>query len=152
MFNQYVATLEERRKTRLQLRRVSVTADVIKARAEGSGVRFDRLVEADLLLHYLTLLLPPKDTDFWQGEIWFPRLSPFASDLEGIPVLQRLVSRRYFERVKVLFGVATPQELRERIQQALEREAAYRQGVNTFSYEIVPLIKAIPVDRLASVP
>ena len=152
LFNQYVATLEERRKTRLQLRRVSVTADVIRARTEGSGISFDKLVEADLLLHYLTMLLSPKEADFPQSGIWFPHLSPFASHLEGIPLLQRLASRRFFERVKVLFGVATSEELREKIQRALEREAAYRQGVNTFYYEIVPLARAIPIDRLTSAP
>lgn len=152
MFNQYVATLEERRKNRLQLRRVSVTADLIQARAQGGAVSFDNLIEADLLLHYMTLMSPPRDTKYWQGDVWFPRLSTFASDLEGIPLLQRLISRQYFDRLKTLFRVATPTELEEKVEQALERETSYRQGADSFYYQIVPLARAIPINRLASVP
>lgn len=153
LFNShYIRSLEEMRKVRLQLNRVSLTADVIKARAEGGPLSFDELIEADLLLHYLTLLREPREPNPWQPEVWFPRLSPFAEHLAGIPVLRKLVSRRHFERVKVIFNVESPKELKVLVDKASQREATYRQGMDTFHYVISPLERAIPVDRLASVP
>lgn len=147
----YIRSLEELRKRRLQLNRVSLTADLIKERAEDGLLEFDSLIEADLLLHYLTLLREPLDPPLWQPEVWFPRLSPFAEHLRGIPVLTKLVSRRHFERAKVLFGVNDPDELKILIDGSVAREATYRQGVDTFHYTIPPLESVIPTERLASV-
>jgi hypothetical protein len=152
VFDLHIATLEERRKNRLQLNRVSVTADLIRSRTEGSGVSFRALVESDQLLYYLTLLNPSEGGEFQREKIWFPRLSVFASNHEGNALLHKLISRRHFTRVKDLFGVNTTQELEEKIIQASEKEAKYSQGFDSFYYSIAPLTQAIPLSELATVP
>lgn len=148
----YLRSIEELRKRRLQLRRVSLTADMIKERAEDSLIDFDTLMQADLLLYYLTLCRQPLDPHLWQPDVWFPRLSPFAERLTGIPVLHKLISKRHFERAKMLFVVRDPGELSALVDRIAEREATYRQGFDSFEYAIEPLARAIPIDQLALVP
>lgn len=152
LFNKYVLSLDDARNARLGLRRVSVTADMIKERAEGTNIPFADLLNADLLLHYLTLLRADTNDGSWRRHIWFPRLSPFASSYDSIPILQRLVSARHFERVKVLFGVDTPDELKRAVQLGMDEKSRYYYGnLNTFEFAIPQLMSAIPLDRLASV-
>ena len=79
LFNHFMGSLDSERNVRLQLNRVSVTADMIKTRAEGSGIPFEELIAADLLLHYMTLLDSSTSESFWQSSVWFPRLSVFMS-------------------------------------------------------------------------
>lgn len=152
LFNNHLISLDEVRNTRLGLRRVSVTADMIKERTAGTGVRFDDLVSADLLLHYLTFLQVDATETSWQSHVWFPRLSPYATYYESIPLLQRLVSSRHFERVKMLLGVDTTNELRRAIEQAMAQKASYYNGMSVIEFSIPRLPSAVPLDRLASVP
>ena len=152
LFDNYIRSLDDVRNVRLRLRRVSVTADMIKERAEGDAISFDELLCADLLLHYLTFLRADATDHFWQSQVWFPRLSPYATFYESIPILERLISRRHFERVKVLFRVDTPAELRRAVEQAVHERSGYYSGLSTFEYEIPQLTHAIPLDQLASMP
>lgn len=152
LFNRYVKSLDEDRNTRLQLQRVSVTADMIKSRAEGSGIPFNELVAADLLLHYITLLNAPDSEPLWRSNVWFPRLSVFASESSYVPTLRKMLSRRHFNRVKVLFEVATPEELIDRINKAQAKALQYYSGANTFYYHIPELAYAFRVEGLASMP
>ncbi len=152
LFNHYIGSLDGMRNSRLGLRRVSVTADMIKERAEGTGISFDSLLSTDLLLHYLTFLQVDAKVDLWQSRIWFPYLSPYATYYESIPILQKLVSARHFERVKVLFSVDTPNQLRQIIEQAAEEKSRYYEGNIGFQFAIPRLTDAVPLDQLASVP
>jgi hypothetical protein len=150
IFNEYVKLFDDQRNRRLQLNRVSVTADMIKSRAEESGVEFNELLETDLLLHYITFLKVAGDVPNWRWQIWFPRLTPYASRRENIPLLDKLVSARHFERIKNLLGVDKPNELKTKIEQLNEKINEYYQGV-TFNYSIPMITSAIPVDSLATV-
>jgi hypothetical protein len=152
LFENYLLSLDDVRNRRLGLRRVSVTADMIKDRtAAGTGIRFDDLVSADLLLHYLTFIRADETASSWQSGVWFPRLSPYAHYEESISVLQRLVSTRQFERVKVLFRVDTPSELRQAVERAMEGKSSYYDSVSIIEFSIPRLDHAVPLDRLTSV-
>ena len=52
MFNRYAQSLDEFRNNRLKLGRVNITADLIKARATRTDIRFENIREADVVLHY----------------------------------------------------------------------------------------------------
>lgn len=152
LFNSYILSLDGMRNSRLNLRRVSVTADLMKTRAEGTGVPFDDLVRADLLLHYLTFLQADVKATSWQSDVWFPFLSPYAANFESIPILQRLVSIRQFNRVKILFDVDSPDVLRDAIERAGTEKSEYYPATGRFQFSIPQLAYAVPLDRLASVP
>lgn len=151
LFNEYVRVLDDQRNRRLQLNRVSVTADMIKSRAEDSGVEFNELLEADLLLHYVTFSKVTDEMPNWRWQVWFPRLTPYASRHETLPVLAKMVSARHFERVKVLFDISKPEELKAKVESLNDKIAEYYQGV-TFNYSIPMIGTAIPLDNLATVP
>jgi hypothetical protein len=152
LFNHYVKSLDEDRNARLQLRRVSVTADLIKSREEGSGIPFKELMAADLLLHYITLLNAPDSETSRRPNVWFPRLSVFEDYSADVPTLHKMLSRRHFNRVKVLFEVASPEELIDKINRAQQRMLQYYSGANSFHYHIPALAYAFRVEELASMP
>jgi hypothetical protein len=152
LFNNYNRSLDDVRNRRLQLRRVSVTADLIKERAEGSAPPFSDLVTTDIMLHYLTFLRANVPTVSWQSEIWFPRLSPYSTHHDGLPILRKLSSARHFERVKILFGVDTPGELKQLIERAMDEKSSYYQAMSTFDFPIPNLMRAIPLGQLATMP
>lgn len=151
LFNPYIRSLDDERNSRLRLNRVSVTADMIKARAEGSGIQFKELMAADLLLHYMTLLDASTSESTWQSSVWFPRLSVFTS-YEVLPTLHKLISKRHFDRVKILFGVATPEELISKIENAQVQALQYYSGSRLFYFHIPALANAFQVEKLASMP
>jgi hypothetical protein len=113
---------------------------------------FDELMRADLLLHYLTFIRADTADYFWRQSVWFPRLTPYSEYNESIPVLKRLVSRRHFERAKVLFGVSAPNELKLMIERAVDGKSSYYENLSTLEYRIPQLGQAIPLSQLASVP
>lgn len=151
LFDHRVWSLDEVRNSRLQLNRVSVTAGMIRTRAEGSGIPFKDLMAADLLLHYMTLLNASTGETSWQSSVWFPRLSAYRT-YETIPTLYKLISRRHFERVKVLFGVGTPEELKDLLIKAQEPANRYYSGSSPFYFHIPALSEAFQLEKLASMP
>lgn len=156
LFDEYASILEEVRNQRLKLNRVSVTADMVKSRAEGSGLGFDELLEADLLIHYVTLLNAPLDMPGngfwdWRWNVWFPRISPYSSRSGSVPALEKMISARYFERAKILFNVKTPQELLQKIEQSAQKAQQYYSGMG-FNYSVAMISSLVKQDTLASVP
>lgn len=152
IFNEYPRSLEEIRNQRLKLNRVSIVADMIRSRAEGSSVDFDALLEADLILHYVTFLhIVPRQDWNWNWSVWFPRLSPFSSRTGNISLLEKMISKRFFERAKVLFDADTPQDLVDKAEQSKEKAAEYYRGMG-FRYNVSPIYTLIKIDNLASVP
>lgn len=96
-FRKYNYTLDQYKNERYTLRRVSVTADLVSQYAKRLDMR--SLVQTDILLYYLSLIYP--STSLLEGG-WFPTTGCYNHNVEILP---RLVSKRYFENVKMLFGV-----------------------------------------------
>lgn len=68
-FKSFVSTLNEHRNKKLSMNRISVTADLIKQRATGK-IKWDRLMEADAMLYYISLLNP--NLNLYHRSVWFP--------------------------------------------------------------------------------
>jgi len=109
-FRQYVYTLNEYRNKKYALNKVSITADMIKQRA-SDNFDFNALKNADVLLYYLSLLFP--NTKVSYGGYWFPETSCYRN--WSLKLLPKTVSERYFNRVKVLFGIDNKEQLIERV-------------------------------------
>lgn len=74
-FDSFQRSLDVFRKRRLKLSRVSVSADILKNRVDATGVSFEHVMQADLVLHLVTL--------FNQGalrESWFARTLCYAEE------------------------------------------------------------------------
>ncbi len=85
--------------------RYSVVADTVYNNA--TKIQADDLIKTDLLLFYLSLIYPSKnDFEFH----WYPDCSVYN---RSITVLPKLVSKRFFEKAKILFGVKTVEEFKQ---------------------------------------
>ena len=116
-FNQHVESLDKYRNERLQMRRVSIAADTIKQRADIPTVSFHRLTECDVLLYYIAIMMNEKeDSYFWHR--WWPYLTVYR--IHQLPLLEKLISLRHFEKFKHLFDVNSIDELKQKVDKAIE--------------------------------
>ncbi|OCA92612.1 SEFIR domain-containing protein [Pseudobacillus wudalianchiensis] len=121
-FRQYSRALNEIRKARLNLNRISITADLLVQRATKKYPK-EAIVETDMLLYYIDKTREGNNSFFG----WFPETYPYAS-FNKIELLQRLVSKRHFELVKQLFNVDQPETLKEMIIKEEEARARGYEG------------------------
>jgi hypothetical protein len=107
-FDHYCRSLDEVRNNRLELRKKSLMADIIMNRVTEVYTR-KKVVQADLLLYYLSVLSKSK-----KSYTWYPRTHVYE-EYYKLEFLQRLKSCSYIESVKVLFDVQNVEELKVKI-------------------------------------
>lgn len=120
------------RNQRLNARRVSYTTDMLIERAVCNGIDYKgQIIETDLLLYYISHLMTH---DMYQ--CWFPMTHIYISNAYGfkIDVLRRLISKRHFEKVKVLFSVNTVEELKQLFSSFNEEINNYMRYSGTWSH------------------
>lgn len=102
IFYQHLSSLDNRNK-RLDLRRVSLHADLLKQRSNISGLTFNQLMQADLNLFIRNCFdcLNDKGT-----QSWWPITLVYAHR-HGAPfeVFARSQSSEYFNEFKIVFGI-----------------------------------------------
>ncbi|WP_440960843.1 SEFIR domain-containing protein [Paenibacillus nitricinens] len=103
VFNFYLPSIEEVRRERLNLDRVSIFAEMMVQRATIKRYPKQKIVNTDLLMYYFSLMND-------QQNYWFPRLYPYSSD-QKVELLERLISMRHFFKVKDFFGVNSSKEM-----------------------------------------
>ena len=99
---------------------ISETANLMESYA---GSMFTSWVESDILLYYLSLLYNRSQK---RSSLWYPTLSIYNRSFEILP---KLVSKRYFEKAKVLFGVADEDSFKtviNRLKDELDRDGYHR--------------------------
>lgn len=108
VFRSYLKTLEYRN-SRLGSRRLSLRADLLNERNQGSGIDFRYLMQADFIL-YLRAELQTGDrlTRWWPETLLY--LGHFHSAFE---IFARAVSLKYFDRAKNALGIQSKEDLAE---------------------------------------
>ncbi|WP_438589193.1 toll/interleukin-1 receptor domain-containing protein [Duncaniella dubosii] len=135
-FRKYNYTLNELKKKRDHLNLYNIEASIIR---QNTGDEHEELMKADILLYYLSIIFPQENLF---GEIWYPTLAVFNRNKEILPML---ISKRYFEKAKHLFGVKTLKEYKELLTSVKEEPINRMQ-----SGQIVPTIKnALLHDKIA---
>jgi hypothetical protein len=111
VFREYMKSLEHR-KSRLGLRRLSLRADLLKERCVGVGIEFRHLLQADFVIFMRGELEAEDAYSRWWPEtlLW---LGNYHSTLE---IFARSISKKYFDRVKVLLSIDKPSDLKELLQ------------------------------------
>lgn len=145
IFNRHVTILDDIRKERLKLNRVSLTADLVKERATKSNISFDNLIQTDLILHYITALSVPQNTIWW----WFPRCSVYNSHLTTVEMFERMVYKKHFEQMKTLFDVNSKEELKNKIDTYENLSQHGTRNYRDFSYHIPKMTEALKVEKIA---
>ena len=105
---QHLPSLEHRNK-RLQLRRVSLHADLLEKRSKLSGLPFQHIMQADFIL-FIRDCLDCLRSARWQH--WWPITLLYASRQYGpFEVFARSQSAKYFENLKQVFDIETKEDL-----------------------------------------
>jgi len=144
LFNQYAQSIDKLRNDRLVMRRKSLTADLIKQRADIPKYNFDKLRQSDVLLYYIGVM--QNDTaNEWQWKRWFPQTTVYR--IYGVPLLEKLISKRIFQKVKPLFNVDTVQELRARIEKVIAVKA---DKIERYYYDFPYITQAFDFDKIGT--
>ena len=96
-FQKYNYTLDRFKKNLRNSNLISEAATLLKSKMDGK--LFEEMVEADILLYYLSLVYVKTEELY---DTWYPELSIYTS---SFTILPKLASSRYFEKTKILFGV-----------------------------------------------
>ena len=96
-FQKYNYTLDRFKKNLRNSNLISEAATLLKSKMDGK--LFEEMVEADILLYYLSLVYVKTEELY---DTWYPELSIYNS---SFTILPKLASIRYFEKTKILFGV-----------------------------------------------
>ena len=102
------------------------------------GKLFEEMVEADILLYYLSLAYV-KTEDVY--DMWYPELSIYNS---SFTILPKLASSRYSEKVKLLFGVDDKESFINRIKGL--KDHLQRDGC----HHISSVLQGLGLDKICS--
>lgn len=116
ILRQYMESLESRNK-RLDLRRLSLRADLLKERCQTTGIDFRYLMQADFVLFIRADLYSEGSFDRWWPDTLL-YLGHFPGPFE---IFARAESKRYFEKMKYLFDVQIPDDFKQLLEE-------YKQG------------------------
>lgn len=145
IFDLYPRSLDEIRNKRLNLRRVSVTADLIKAHSTRKDVSFDEIKQADLVLYYVTEL-------HGRRFAWFPRTSVYNFRGGTVELFDKMVSLQHFEKIKGLFDVQNIEQLKKLVAEYIERNKDQeRRYSGLWDYDIRPLENVIDSTKIGTV-
>ncbi|WP_276371820.1 toll/interleukin-1 receptor domain-containing protein [Chryseolinea sp. H1M3-3] len=118
---------------------ISPRAEIIIRRLHPNVSRVT-LVTADLLCHYIASL---------SGHHWFPWTYIYL-ERSRIALFDRLISKRYFDKVKPVFNVSTIDELKAKLSELSSRPSEQRSyGYSGAWNSVVPLTRLINVEGIA---
>lgn len=106
IFRDYLQSLEHRN-ARLKLGRLSVRADLLSDRANGSGVPFETLMQADFILYLRSVIDNPTDA---YGH-WWPETLLYAQRYKPFELFARAKSQRYFNKLLPVLAIAGRKDL-----------------------------------------
>lgn len=99
----------ETRNRRLNLQKQSLQAELLKQRAQSSGVPFLSLAQADIVI-FLALQK--------RGQPWWPETSVYVNSFVSrvcLPIFARAASRKYFEKLRPLLGGESLEQFKARV-------------------------------------
>lgn len=146
ILNNTCNVLNDHRNRRLKLNRANLQADMIKERCDGSVVTFDELKEADILLHYRSVLKWSDSEVYGRYSIWFPHLSVYR--VYRVQTIEKMISKRYFEKIKPLFDIDNPDELRKLLSNIPDNQ--FRPS-NVLNYDFPYITSVFDIEKIASI-
>ena len=117
IFRQNMNSLKNRNK-RLNMRRLSLRADLLKKRCSGIGIEFRHLMQGDFILFLRSEL---EAEDDWRS--WWPETLLFLGDFRSpLEIFARATSKKYFEKIKCLLTIDKPEDLKDLLNSYKERK------------------------------
>ena len=140
-FREYLRSLEHRN-NRLELRRLSIHADLLEQRSKHSGIEFRYLMQADFVLFMRAEIM---QADFYAR--WFPDTLLYVGRFHSaFEIFARSSSKSYFDKVKCILGIDNPSDLDE----LMEAYKTDRQRLPRWQFESFSPSILIGYDQLAT--
>jgi len=108
IFRQYLSILEHKN-SKLNTKKYSLQAELLKERCVGNEVNFHHLMQADFVAFICSTL---EEESIFKG--WWPETLLYVDILDftgTFEIFARSRSKSYFDKVKILFGFNSPSEL-----------------------------------------
>jgi hypothetical protein len=144
VFYNSLSSLEHRNK-RLNLRRASLWADLLKDRCGGSRLDFRELMQADFVL-YIRICMDILRLGGWRQ--WWPETLIYAGDDGPFEIFARGQSKRYFQRIGAIFDVEEKDDLTPLAEAFNTRRLVSPQ----WGYYQVNAFKLMGLSKLATLP
>lgn len=142
ILRQHMLSLEHRNR-RLELNRASVRADLLKQGNVGVSVELRHLMQADFILFMRSALA--HGDDYWR---WYPDTLVWTGHFPAaLEVFARSKSRAYFERSKVLLGVASKEDLVP----LLQAWAEDKRGLPGWGFDRLNPVALLGFENIASI-
>lgn len=145
VFKGYLESFNHRN-TRLELRRLSLHADILKERCTDSGISFNYVMQADFLLYLAEAMQGIKEE---RRQAWWPDTLIFKSYHRcAFEIFLRSESTEYFNRLAPTLGIKNKDELAPLIK-GLEVESIY---IPRWDIERISPLELMNYDDLCSRP
>ena len=108
VFRQHVRSLESRNK-RLELRRLSLRADILNQRCVGTAIDFRYLMQADFVAFMREEIHATDQSHGW----WPETLLYLSRSHSAFEVFARSISKSYFDKAKIVLGIDTPKDIEQ---------------------------------------
>ncbi len=118
-FRKYNYTLNKYKNQTINPKRVSVVADLIKK--YSINIKFEENKSSDILNYYMSIIYP---SNLRFGDPWYPETSCYNSWYSDL--FPKIISKRYFEKIKFLFGVEDIKSYKELISQVKDKDDIQR--------------------------
>ena len=143
VFRCYLESLKNR-STRLELRRLSLHADILKERCTDSGISFNHVMQADFLLYLAEAMQGIKEK---RRQSWWPETLVFKSFHGGtFEIFLRSESTEYFNRLALTLDIQRKDDL-EPFVKGLETEAIY---ITKWEYDRISPLELMNYEGLCS--
>lgn len=142
VFNEYIRGLDEYRNQRLELNRISLTADLLHDRADVKGLSFESIMQSDFVLCLRSVL----HSDASKSR-WFPRTLIYRErfDNEPFELFVRATEERHFEILKTLLKVISKADLVDKLKNAYKVHDLDRWALDHYK---IPFVKYMNLDGL----
>jgi hypothetical protein len=142
LFNKYAESIDKVRNNRLNMRRRSLTADLLKQRSDLTKYTFDKLRECDVILYFIGIMQNETGNQ-WVWKRWFPQTTVYH--IYQLPLLDKLISTRHFEKMKLLFNINTIAELKSKVDRVVQINA---DKIERFHYDFPYITQAFDFEKM----
>ena len=141
VFYNYIMSIDQYYNETYSANFISPMADFMIKRIPETYTK-ENLIDADLVCHYIAVVC--------MGE-WFPITYQYKERWKSFPFFDKFISRKHFNKVKILFGVENEEELKQRLTELKESlELRPLRHNNTFD-KVLPIFDRINSDEIGTV-
>ena len=123
----------ERRNKRLELRRLSLRADILERRNKSSGIPFSSVMQADFICFMRAALDDPSGYDRWWPETLLYSLHSYGA----FEVFARAVSKTYLNKVLALLGVPSLEPVKAMLEDSTVKRSLPRWDYQSFNPSVL---------------